>query len=224
MRKFLLVLILAAFSCSPSRPRILQTFSQLNYTWDKSWDAPSETLTLFVHPENTDGLEQIDSLYIVHDEGEVYWTLAPETWTRLDRPGETWIGGNLLRIPGVSLLPRGNYRVLLTTRSGEKERTTFTIDSEPLTSFAGTWPQLSVVRGEAFVSQAPPSYALWAYGTEGRLLTQIVMDLPRFPLEVIQANPAVSGSATRIWIYWMDEKLGVGVQTGPFPLNDLETP
>ncbi len=222
-RVLFLFLITGFLACSPSKPAILQNFSQLNYTWDRSWDSAQETLTVFIHPENKDGLEQLDALYIVNDEAELYWTLGGETWTRIERPGETWLGANLLRLPGSKVLPRGNYRILLTTRSGEKERASFTIDSPSITTYPGTWPQVSVVAGEVFVSQAPANYVVWVYGTEGRLLTQIVMDQPRFPLEVIQANPAVSNAGISVWLYWLEEKLGVGVQTGPFTLNDLDS-
>lgn len=219
-----LSLILAVLiACSPSRPKIVQTFSQLNYVWEKDWEAPTEALSVFVQVENEDGLEELQHLYVLHDDLEVYWKLDPETWTPLNRPGENWIGANQLTIPQRTELPRGKYRILVTTQAGERETSNFSLDVELLSEAKPVWPQLAVVGRELLISNAPASYALWFYGIEGPMLHQMVANEQRLTLEQIQAHPQINQRATRVWFYWYNEKQGWGQILGPFPLITGDT-
>lgn len=212
------VAVVLLVACSPSRPKILQTFSQLNYVWDKGWEAPAEALAIFVQVENDDGLEELDALYVLSDAEEIYWKLERGNWTQLTRPGENWIGANQLTIPFRPEIPRGSYRVLLTTKAGERQSTTFSIDVVRLNQARPVWPQVAVVGDRLLVGNAPPSYALWLYGVEGNLLHQLVSNQASLALADIQSLPPVSQRATRTWLYWYNEKEGYGMLLGPFPL------
>jgi len=214
---FWLVLILMT-ACSPSRPKIIQTYSQLNYTWETGWEAPQETLAVFVQVENADGLEELDGIYIIADTEDVYWKLTKETWTLITRPGENWLGSNQLLFPQKQVLPRGLYRVLVTTKAGERQSSTFNLDVVTLTEAKPVWPQVAVLGSDLLVGRAPPSYALWFYGLEGTLLHQMVLDDPSIPLEQIQTHPSVNRRATRAYLYWYNEREGYGLFLGPFPL------
>ncbi len=212
------VLLPFVLACSPSKPRILQTFSQLDYVWEKNWDAPVEALAVFVQVENADGLEELTNLYILSDDSEVYWKLDPESWTPLNRPGENWIGANQLTFPERSELPRGKYRVIVTTQAGERETSTFSLDVEKLSEAKPVWPQITVVGNELLIYNAPSSFALWFYGIEGPILHQMVTNQDRLSLEQIQTHPQINQKATRVWFYWYNEKQGWGQVLGPFPL------
>lgn len=206
-------------ACSPSAPRILQTFGQITVVRDRG-SSPTETLAAFVQVENSDGLDKVSALYVISDPAELYWKLEPGTWTRIDRPGEVWLGSGSLRSADRAGLPRGTYRVIVVVQDGQRATSTFFVNPPQLDKLSIDWPELAVAQGRVLITRPPPEFALWIYGSEEAILDQLVFDRGEFPLEEIQNNPKVNQRATRCWIYWYDERDGYGLLTGPFPLQE----
>lgn len=212
----LLALALFLGSCSASIPQIRESFSQLNYyldTRDAQW---REELALFLHVENKDGIEDIDKVYVLHDSNELLWELGQETWTRIDRPSEVWIGSNHLWMPAQEVLPRGNFRVQILNKSGSRTETTINVDSPKISEYKKKFLQVQQSQGNILLTPPPDSYLIWIYGRENQFLTSVRGGEAQVPVQQVLSDPNVKQQAGKFYIYTFEERLGVGLVQGPY--------
>src|SRR6056297_741174 len=135
LRTFLPALLLSAAlllagSCSGQPPELAQLFWQLNVVYDTGASTQYEELTLFVHAEDADGLQDIDQLELLHNQQELLWSFDSAQWRMVEREGESWIGTNGIRKSAARILPRGEYRVKLSDKAGEAAETAFIVSSD----------------------------------------------------------------------------------------------
>ncbi len=123
-------------ACAAHPPQIGRVYWQQNLVNDPGRDAVYPAISLFVQAEDADGLEDLQELYLISDEEELFWRLDPQSWTEVRQGAETWIGSNLLSMPGRTLLPAGEYRVLLMDLGGGQAEQTLWI-SAPLAPGGG---------------------------------------------------------------------------------------
>lgn len=215
-RWLILAVGLLGLACSVSTPKIVQNFSQLNYYRDSSDGIWREGLSVFVQVENKDGIGDLDKLYILNDEDEVFWELGPADWTPVDRPGENWLGSNNLWTPGQDELPRGNYRIQLVNKAGDRSESSFNINSPKLADFKRSGTSVKIFPDKIEVADAPPSYLVWVYTRESRWLLTYKAAASTLPLNLIMPDGSIRQQANKFFIYSFEEKLGVGVVQGPF--------
>ncbi|MCX7655630.1 MAG: hypothetical protein N2Z76_03790 [Treponemataceae bacterium] len=84
------------FACSSQPPRIDGIRFQLVYVQKEG--KIEEWLSLFVAPADDDGFEDLEELYLIHDERQLYWKLTRENWLSIEE-GES-AGGVLRSRPG----------------------------------------------------------------------------------------------------------------------------
>lgn len=89
-----------------------------------------ERLSFFVSVADGDGIADIEYIYMVHDESELFWTLTADTWVRTDDGAGSWLGSNGLRSPD-GVMPRGSYRVVVVDKAGERDERTYTLSAPP---------------------------------------------------------------------------------------------
>jgi hypothetical protein len=88
-------------------------------------------LSVFAAVDDPDGADDLEALYVAQDEASLVWKFNPDTWTKSQKDGTTWIGSNTIAMADGSPLPRGAYRVLVTDKAGESDERTFSLVEPP---------------------------------------------------------------------------------------------
>ena len=151
------------FSCSKSEPVISFGFIQLVYYQDN--EKPMERFSFFIIPEDEDGIENLEELYLYHDREQLRWHITSADWISYVNEGTTWIGTRSIAIGENQRLPRGQFRAVLVNKGGEKSERNFSFDAPEEPRFP--FPTLEINGGRYTVDSAYPSNRLICYDEKG---------------------------------------------------------
>jgi hypothetical protein len=171
LKKFMFFLLITAsvlflcLACSRSAPRIPYGVIQLVYYQGQG--APEERFSFFALAEDDDGIENLEYLYLYHDREGLRWQFSFEDWVSFDDNGKTWIGSRAIAMPDNESLPRGQYRVVLINKGGERTERTLAFDApaEPRYLF----PLFNVSEGNYTIESSYPSHSFICYDGEGNV-------------------------------------------------------
>ena len=170
VRLLALMFILAAFfSCSRAEPKILYGFMELVYYPGR--DAPEERYSFFILPEDDDGVDNLDELYLYHDREGLRWVFTHNDWITHEEDGKIWIGTRSIAMRDSALLPRGLYRAVLVNKGGESTERNFTFDAPETAPYP--FPTVTVYDGIYRISSQYPVNNFIAYDQEGNTLQVI---------------------------------------------------
>lgn len=216
---FLLTVCASMFilGCSEDPPAIQQIYVQLNVFDDREKETVYESLSLWVHPQDEDGIEDIEYLYIIHDDQELVWVLESETWDMEQRPGENWIGSNEVIMPDLSPLPRGEYRVIVADAAGERdERRAYLSQNEDLLRRIRL-PEISVENETVDIAGLNDrSFHLWIYDQNGSYKNSFTPSADQLRFEEFLPRGGDGEYADNFFIYTYDHDEGCGIRSGPF--------
>jgi len=160
---FFAVLFPLAVSCSRTEPKINFGFIELVYYQDR--DKPQERFSFFIIPEDDDGIENLEELYLYHDREQLRWHITRDNWVSYTNEGTTWIGSRSIAIGEDESLPRGQFRAVLVTKGGEKTERNFSFDAPAEPRFP--FPVLLISQGRYTVVSAYPENHLVCYDEQG---------------------------------------------------------
>ncbi len=223
-----LAALLSAGSCSGQPPELAQLFWQLNVVYDTRASSQYEELTLFVHAEDADGLQDIDQLELLHTQQELLWSFDSSQWRTVEREGESWIGVNGIRKSAARTLPRGEYRVKLSDKAGEAAETTFIVsrDIKGLQKgrlASGRFPAAEVEPQGLTLSSSAPELLLSLYDGEGGFIRSELVELSgsaEYTLTIDNWTGRWPG-ARRLRLQRYDAAGGFGLVSGPYDLPEL---
>lgn len=175
---------------------------------DRELDRTYERLSLFVRPGDTDGLDDLDELYVIFDAEELFWRLTADTWTRDVRDRATWIGTASLAMPGEQPFPAGEYRVLLIDAGGERDSSRFVI---PRQRSATPLPEVEQ-DGATFTVRGAARYRLWVVA-EGTLRDSIPIDAE---IDLNQDDAYQSGMRYEVYVFGKRPAADKGALSGPY--------
>ncbi|MEW5818329.1 MAG: hypothetical protein AB1798_23440, partial [Spirochaetota bacterium] len=142
---FLLVCItLVYFACNENPPEILEVFWQLNLVNDKKSGAAYESLSLFAHTSDEDGFDDLESLYLISDDEELFWKLNADNWIKSERDNEIWVGSNNLQMADYNSIPRKECRLILIDNAGERDEKRIYISSRKINLSNFSFPELVI--------------------------------------------------------------------------------
>jgi len=166
-----LILLLSAMtiSCSRTKPEIAFGFIKLViYQGDPD---PVERFTFFIIPEDDDGIENLDELYIYHDREQLRWRIKSDEWVKVTHEGKDWIGTRTLSVRD-GVLPRGVFRAVLLNKGGESSERSFTFDGNVRYNF----PEITVTDGLYSVKSDWPVNQLICYDRSGNYIMTTNLD------------------------------------------------
>ncbi|MFP4204849.1 MAG: hypothetical protein ACLFRR_05505 [Spirochaetaceae bacterium] len=135
---------LLSTSCTGAAPVATRAEPRLVYIDDLEIDEVYEALAVEVHVEDADGLDDIESLHVAHDESALYWSFEGGEWGQLRREGvERFVIGTLA-VPDGTRMPRGRYRVIAVDRAGHSDETTFTLGETTAVPAREAFPRLEM--------------------------------------------------------------------------------
>jgi hypothetical protein len=210
------VLLLLLLTCTGEPPEIMRVFWQLNLVEDLEQNLTYQSLSLFVKPDDPDGFEDIEDLYLINDEQELFWRLDGESWAQSGSEQEIWIGSNSLNMPDGASFPAGEYRILLRDVGGDSAEQKIRLQLVSSKQARTYLPRVTVGEGAIRVAGEARTYQLAVSDSSGRYVAT-------FP---ISDNPitiaAITGSQTALRegfsfkVHGVVEDLNLGVVSGPY--------
>jgi len=191
---FLTVFVLAIFwsvSCTNSKPDI--TFGFLQLVLYQTEEGPREQFSFFIIPEDEDGIENLDELYLYHDREQLRWQLKSDEWVTYTQGERTWIGTRSIAVTDGGGLPRGLYRAVLVNKGGESAERTFTFDSAVRYPF----PELEITDGIYTVKSNWPVNRLVCYDRSGNYIATV--KLSSLTGEVSGLNLSSNARTAALW-------------------------
>ncbi len=207
-------LLLAA--CAGNPPEIGSLYWQLNLVDDREQDLLFYALSVFVQASDSDGVEDLEEIYIIHDDEELFWRLDRETWLTRAEGDVTWVGTNSISLPAGRTLPGGEYRILLTDAGGESAETSFILKTHELPQPRRLLPTVTVDADTIRVAGGQKNYTLWLYDGAGEYLAALLLNQKRVSIrQILGAYPALAAGFS-FRIHGTLESAGLGVVTGPY--------
>ena len=217
------LLVFTAFSlflisCSGAVPEIGQIIWQVNFLQTPSESSGHQELSVFILIEDEDGIGDIDYIYLIHDESELFWKLNSDDWAQKVLGGKNWIGSNSIRMSDRSNLPSGTYRLVVIDKAGERDTREFNL-SEKMLEIKNDkkFPEL-IIGSDIVISSQFSDNTLWIYDEEMELLKNIKIENGKINMNII--NNDTSNKARWVSIYSYDTENGVGLIKGPYPIED----
>jgi hypothetical protein len=170
---FLLALTIAlvlTVSCSRTKPEIAFGFIKLVLYQGQGDEEPSEYFSFFIIPEDDDGLENLDELYLFHDREQLRWQIKSDEWINYTHDGREWIGTRSIAVAEGSL-PRGVFRAVLVNKGGESSERSFTYDGEVRFPF----PEITIYDGFYIIHSEWPINRLVCYDRTGNYSRTITL-------------------------------------------------
>jgi hypothetical protein len=211
-----LVTALAFLSCAGEPPEIVRVFWQLNIVDDREQDLSYQTLSLFVRPNDPDGFEDIEDIYLINDEQELFWRLDGESWAQSGSGQDIWIGSNSLKMPDGASFPAGEYRILLRDVGGDSAEQTIRLELLSLKEARRYLPKVTIGSGEILVAGENTSYQLWLYDSNRRYVNSFPASSGSVAFDTItRAQPPLQGEFS-FKVYSFVENKNLGVTSGPY--------
>ncbi len=200
------LIVFLVLSCAGSPPQLLETFLQVTVFHDTELDATYEQLTFFAHVRDEDGIDDVDALFLIHDETQLVWRLTPDKWVLRSRGTENWLGAETLTMADYTAFPRGSYRILVSDRAGRRDESVVTLAARVEIDRA-TAPTLVLSGDELRVVSDHDRTIVRFFSPAGTLLR--TTDEPTIPIGDV-------GGAGGVRAFLYADLGGYGVAAGPF--------
>jgi hypothetical protein len=214
IKSMLLIVFCAAFtavlsvSCTKTAPQINYGYIQLVLYQDK--DGPQEYFSFFIMPEDEDGIDNLDELYLYHDREQLRWNIKSDEWQLYTQDEKDWIGTrSFTNIEGG--LPRGLFRAVLVNKGGESVERSFTYDGNVRYAF----PEIDISGGVYNVSSQWPVNSLVCYDNAGSYLNTVALTLKTGVI----SNLRLPSNAKTVALWAEDEANFCSAFTDVVPLN-----
>ena len=134
--------------CTGAAPEIIEVKNTLVYRYESQRSFFTEELSLFARISDDDGIDDIQYVYLIHEDLELYWTLTPQNWSRLTHDEAEWIGSRTLRMANDAYMPRGRFRLEVVDYGGKRDMTSISIpQSLPIDQITDSVPDLQIREG-----------------------------------------------------------------------------
>ena len=167
---YFLILMIFAFSCSQSAPEI--THGSLELVYYENGGYPVERFTFFILPNDEDGIEDLEELWLYHDWDGLSWQLTSKNWLKETVGSEIWIGSRAISMEDGDDLPRGQFRAVLVDKGGNRTEKLFSFDAPP--ELERPFPFLAINGDEYRIDSRYPQQNLLVYDNEGNYLSTVI--------------------------------------------------
>jgi len=162
------IISIFSISCSRTVPEI--TFGFMKLVLYEADPEPREYFTFFIIPEDEDGNENLEELYIYHDREQLRWRIKSDEWVKYNHEGKEWVGTRSLTTRD-GVVPRGVFRAVLVNKGGESSERNFTFDGNVRFPF----PEIEIEGGLYTVVSEWPVNRLVGYDRSGTYVSTTVL-------------------------------------------------
>ncbi|MDR2500644.1 MAG: hypothetical protein LBD37_06140 [Treponema sp.] len=186
-----LCLIFCGLSCSRSEPKIAYGAIRLVYYGGSGGADPR--FSFFILPEDDDGIDDLDELYLYHDLEGLVWRLSADDWVRYEFDEKIWIGSHGIAMREGESLPQGQFRVVLIDKGGERSEVFLAFDApaNPRRPF----PVFSIEDGNYRIESQYPEHYLICYDGAGAYIQTIPVTARNAPVASLNLPSNIRGAA-----------------------------
>ena len=192
------------------------------FTWDLTLVEPGdsaqvsgysqEELSFFVFAKDEDGPDEVEFLYLIQEEEELFWVLDAENWEKVSKGNDVWLGASSLRMPMGEQFPRENYRLVVIDKTGQRSEKEFYPavkgGKEPV------FPSGKVEDGFLLLDSPHGAHTLRVYNREGEIVFEDKTEESKVSLELLRGGTP-SGIELRLVIFAQLEDRGINLRTAP---------
>ncbi|MDR2314712.1 MAG: hypothetical protein LBE02_09305 [Spirochaetaceae bacterium] len=164
-----LFFLLLSWSCSQSAPEI--RYGALELVYYENGGNPTERFTFFVLPQDNDGAEDLEELWLYHDWDGLSWRLSSGDWITQTVDGNLWIGSRAIAMEDDAPLPRGQFRAVLVDKGGSRSERLLSFDAPP--ERRREFPLLSISGDRYRIVSRYPEQNLLIYDDQGVYLLTV---------------------------------------------------
>jgi len=215
----LLTAMAAAFlftSCSGSPPDIAEINWELRVVNNRDFQDTYEELSVFLNILEDDGIEDIDSLYVISDKAALYWHLTKDNWQEVTKDSSTWIGSSNLSTADYSEIPRGDYRIVVTDKGGRRDEGKLNVSTPEIKRESLTFPE-GAFKEKSFTMEGENSdYLFLFFSKDGRPLARHQVKGKELPLSQLRSLSGTNGTDFHFYIHTKNQSPKVGLLQGPY--------
>ncbi len=216
---YISVIAFLLLSCTSKPPKILNLNWNLYLYNDLTSNERYEALSIFVNVDDPDGIDDIEKIYIINDNKELFWKLDDTNWVEKKNGASTWLGSNRLVTTTKRNLPRGNYRVMMYDFGGNSVEREIDIDSSLVKLEQIKFPTSNIEKTTIFGLNIPTSMLknaeIWIY-QDGKFITSYQFTHNTIDIKQILKTKRTLTRGFEFEIYYYNTKYKVHLLTGPF--------
>ena len=177
-----------------------------------------ERLSFFASLRDQDGIDDIEYLYILHDESELLWTLTLDNWVRRDEGDSVWLGSNGLEPGDDGLMPRGRYRAVVVDKAGERDERVFNLSAPVTLTYA--LPVLGLAGNQLTLNSPYQVNTLFFLDPADNPVKTVGINPGTSSLDALWGDSSWRTAAYTIRAYGFDPKAETGFFSWTIRLND----
>lgn len=158
-------------------------------------------------------------MYLIHDGEDLFWVCNPENWDKRQKGEDVWIGSNNIRMADRSPLPRGEYRIILLDKAGERQEQPLYLSTKPIDPKDFTFPELTIRNGEFSLKSPYGIHTFRLYSGDEKLISVVESNSLRVDTEDLLPEADRRRSLAEVWVYVYDDTAGFSLLSGPFPVE-----
>lgn len=214
---FLFLPVLAFFvGCTGNPPEIAVLVPQLNLYQDTELDQTYEKLSVFLRVNDPDGFEDLESLYIIQDNTELFWSIPVDGWLTAGNDTETWIGSNSVIMHDYSSFPRGTYRIIIQDLGGDTTEKSFVLSQATMDLSRKPHPTVTTIENTIRISGQHSQYAIWVYDRNRQQRSTYTIREGEIDANTIISSNRDLSSGFHFFVYTKDTIKDIGLISGPF--------
>lgn len=216
IRAVLLAAILS--SCAINPPGIVSTSHRLIVQAVDAAGQREERLSFFASIKDRDGVGDIEYLFLMHDESELFWTITLDNWVRREEGEAVWLGSNGLEPGDDGLMPRGRYRVVVVDKAGERDERIFNLSAPVMADYS--LPVLRLIGNQVTLDSPYQMNTLFFLDPADNPVKTVGINPGTNSLDALWGDPSWRTAAYTIRAYGFDPKAETGFFSWNIRLND----
>ena len=210
------VLLVSLGACTGAPPEVTRAEPTLVYVDNLDLNTTYESLTLDIHVQDADGIDDVETLHVTHDASGLLWTVAGEGWTRRQVGGTEIFSLTGLATPDGGPLPRGRYRVIAVDAAGHTAELATTVAGAAPMDGVLRFPRLEIRGDTLSVSDGFPLVVLRGYGVDGRFVGEVRLSEGEQRVVSEIAWLREGDAEVGLVLSAVDPETGLEVQRGPY--------
>lgn len=216
--KYLLlcIFLIALINCSDKPPEIIEIFWQVNLFQNREIDKIYQKLSLFINVDDPDGFDDIEMLYLINDENELFWSLESEEWYKSTSGTQTWIGTNGFSMPDHSPFPGGKYRILLQDMGGQTDEKEIYLSKTKYDPAKITFPLPKIEEQTITITGDFPNPEILVYDDSKRFINNHAVNKEGLTIQQITSGRSQLANSFMYYVFAFDNKNDMGLMSGPY--------
>jgi hypothetical protein len=171
--------------------------------------------------DDPDGFDDIETLYLINDKEELFWSLDTDSWQKSSNNNETWLGTNGFTMPDYSPFPTGEYRLLLQDLGGKDDEKVIYVKSKNIPTSTIKFGTSIIEDQKLTISNSYENNEIWIYATNWRFISSYSIKQEVLLPDLFNIVQQIE-HGFNYYLYSYDEINDIGIINGPFFYTNTE--